>query len=43
MENTKINQGGVYKNGCISPFEEKEQLTFIDFSLALVDSEEEWN
>lgn len=31
MENTKINQGGVYKNGCISPFEEKEQLTFIDF------------
>lgn len=31
MENTKMNQGGVYKNGCISPFEEKEQLTFIDF------------
>ena len=31
MENTKINRGGVYKNGCISPSEEKEQLTFIDF------------
>ena len=31
MENTKINRGGVYENSCISPSEEKEQLTFIDF------------
>lgn len=31
MENTKNNRGGVYENGCISPSEEKEQLTFIDF------------
>lgn len=31
MENTKNNRRGVYKNDCISPSEEKEQLTFIDF------------